>query len=300
MSVGGLIAVVALCGLMIGACGSSSPSSKASVTPTPTPTLKQISNVDACMLVTAADATTAAGVTVSNPSAGAAVPGACIYISADGSTTVFVIAQAYADASSANSVSPEQLAAALNGAYGIANAKPVSGIGDKAVEYTVTSSASNSTGAVIFVFKSNVVMMISISRLSDTKQLDSLARKAVATLHYPGQATVGFPSLSPTRPYSHRRGAGAHQFHRPSSAISDGTRSALTIVAPPSPPAAIPMPSSLMKMIWDVANAPMATQNKSAAAVMIRPVRWSPVATASLFGTPASWASLIRVSRKTP
>jgi hypothetical protein len=145
MSVGGLIAVVALCGLMIGACGSSSSSSKASVTPTPTPTLKQISNVDACMLVTAADATTAAGATVSNLSAGAAVPGACIYASADGSTTVFVIAQAYADASSANSVSPEQLAAALNGAYGIANAKPVTGIGDKAVEYTVTSSASNST-----------------------------------------------------------------------------------------------------------------------------------------------------------
>jgi hypothetical protein len=183
MTVGGLIAVVALCGLMIGACGSSSSSSKASVTPTPTPTQKQISNVDACMLVTAADATTAAGVTVSNLSAGAAVSGACIYVSADGSATVFVIAQAYADASSANSVSPEQLAAALNGAYGIANAKPVTGIGDKAVEYTVTSSASNSTGAVIFVFKSNVVMMIAISPLADTKQLEDLARKAVANLH---------------------------------------------------------------------------------------------------------------------
>jgi hypothetical protein len=169
---------------MASACGSASSSSKSSVTPTPspTPTAKTISNVDACVLVTAADATTAAGVSVSNPSAGTSVPGACIYASADGSTTVFVIAQAYADASSANSVSPEQLAAALNGAYGIANAKSVSGIGDKAVEYAVTSSANNSTGAVIFVFKSNVVMMIAISPLTDTKKLEDLARTAVGRL----------------------------------------------------------------------------------------------------------------------
>ncbi len=135
------------------------------------------------MLVTVADASSAAGVTVSNPSAAAQIPGACIYASADGTTTVFVIAQAYADATSAGSVSPEQLAAALNGAYGIANAKPVSGIGDKAIEYTVTSAASGSTGAVIFVFKSNVVLMIAISPLADTKKLEDLARTAVGNLH---------------------------------------------------------------------------------------------------------------------
>jgi len=182
-SASGLIAVVAMCGLLVGACGSPSSSSKSSVTPTPTPKAKTISNVDACMLVTAADASSAAGVTVSNPSAAAQIPGACIYASADGTTTVFVIAQAYADATSAGSVSPEQLAAALNGAYGIANAKPVSGIGDKAIEYTVTSAASGSTGAVIFVFKSNVVLMIAISPLADTKKLEDLARTAVGNLH---------------------------------------------------------------------------------------------------------------------
>jgi len=172
-----------MCGLLVGACGSPSSSSKSSVTPTPTPKAKTISNVDACKLVTADNASTATGVTVSNLGAGAPGTGACIYGSADGTTTVFVIAEAYADASSANAVKPEQLAAALNGAYGIANAKAVSGIGDQAVEYTVTSAASGSTGAVIFVFKSNVVLMIAISPLTDTKKLEDLARTAVGNLH---------------------------------------------------------------------------------------------------------------------
>ena len=171
---------------MVSACGSSSPSSKAAVSPTPTPTPKatQISSVDACTLVTAADASTAAGVTVTNPgSAGPQVPGACIYISADGATSVFVIANAYPDASSADALSPEQLAAAFSGVYGITNAKPVSGIGDKAVEYTATATASGTTGAVIFVFKANVIMVIAISPLTDTTKLEDLARTAVGNLH---------------------------------------------------------------------------------------------------------------------
>lgn len=110
------------------------------------------------------------------------MPGACIYASADGATTVFVIAQAYADASSAASVSPEQLAAALNGAYGIANAKTVTGIGDKAVEYTVTSTASGTTGTVIFVFKANVVLMIVVTPTTDSTGVEKLARTAVGRL----------------------------------------------------------------------------------------------------------------------
>jgi hypothetical protein len=180
-----LIAAVATCGLLVTACGSSPSSSKSAATPSPTPTPKAqlISNVDACTLVTADSASTATGVTVTNLGAGAPGAGACIYGSADGSTTVFVIAEAYADATTANAVSPEQLAAALNGAYGIANAKTVSGIGDKAVEYTTTSAASGTTGAVIFVFKSNVVIVIAISPLTDTKKLEDLARTAVGKLH---------------------------------------------------------------------------------------------------------------------
>jgi hypothetical protein len=73
------------------------------------------------------------------------------------------------------------------------------------------------------------------------------------------QVTIGELSWRPARLYSHRSGPGARQFHRPISAVSDGTRNALTTVASTSTPAAMPIPSSLMKMICDVANAPIAT-----------------------------------------
>ena len=55
-----------------------------------------------------------------------------------------------------------------------------------------------------------------------------------------------------------------------------------------------------MKMICEVANAPIAITNSSAANVTMRPVRSSPSATASSLDAPASCASLMRVSRKTP
>ncbi len=63
---------------------------------------------------------------------------------------------------------------------------------------------------------------------------------------------------------------------------------------------AIPIPISLTSTIDEVANAPTATQKRSAAEVTTRPVRSSPSATASRFSRPASWASLIRERRKTP
>ena len=62
---------------------------------------------------------------------------------------------------------------------------------------------------------------------------------------------------------------------------------------------AVPTPFSLMKMICEVAKAPIATANSSAAAVTIRPVRSSPIATHSESEAPLSRASLIRESRKT-
>jgi hypothetical protein len=93
---------------------------------------------------------------------------------------VLVFAEFYADASSAAAVSPESMAASLNGAYGIANAKVVNGIGDKAVEYTTTSSAGN--GAVIFVFKSNVVMFIALTPANGATGIEQLARTAVGRL----------------------------------------------------------------------------------------------------------------------
>ena len=72
------------------------------------------------------------------------------------------------------------------------------------------------------------------------------------------------------------------------------------IVASISTASAVPTPISLMKMISEVAKAPIAIENSSAAAVTIRPVRSSPIATDSRSAAPASRASLIRESRKTP
>ena len=63
---------------------------------------------------------------------------------------------------------------------------------------------------------------------------------------------------------------------------------------------AVPSPTCLMKMISEVTNAPIAMQNRSAAAVTIRPVRSRPIATDSESDAPESRASLIRARRNTP
>jgi 2-oxoisovalerate dehydrogenase E2 component (dihydrolipoyl transacylase) len=116
--------------------------------------------VQACSLVTADDASSATAKTLTQGSE-AAVPGACFYASADGKTDVIVFAQVYADASAAQAVSIDQIAAALTGAgNGLGTATVVSGIGDKALEYSVSSSGS--TGLIIIVFKSNVLLMIAM------------------------------------------------------------------------------------------------------------------------------------------
>ena len=62
---------------------------------------------------------------------------------------------------------------------------------------------------------------------------------------------------------------------------------------------AVPTPSSLISVIWEVAKAPIATAKSRAAAVTIRPVRWRPTATDSLVSSPPSWASLMRDRRNT-
>jgi hypothetical protein len=140
-----------------------------------------IASVDACTIVTAADVLSATGTTVATSSAGAAqVPGLCFYSSADNATNVIVFAQTYPDTSTADAVSPEQMASAMNG-YGIANAKAVTGIGDKAVEYT-GSAASGASGIVIFVFKSNVVLMIALSPSTSSTAIELLAKAAVGKL----------------------------------------------------------------------------------------------------------------------
>jgi hypothetical protein len=141
-----------------------------------------LAKVDACSLVHADEATTAAKTTVVSGTSGVQIPGACFYANADGSASVFVLAEFFPDAVTAAAVSPDQFAATLNGAYGIANAKAVDGVGDKAVEYTYTSGPSS--GIVIFVFKSNVVMMIALTP-SDADAVKVLAQAAVHHLTAP-------------------------------------------------------------------------------------------------------------------
>ncbi len=181
-----MITLFAVAGLMVSACGSSGSSSTPSPSPTPTPTPKPtvIASVDACTLVTAAEASAAAGTTVANiaGAGGASVPGACIYATSDGKTFVLVVAQAYPDATAANAVSPEQMAAALRAYGSIANAKVLTGIGDKAIEYNLTPS-SGAAGIMIFVFKANVVLMIAISPSSNPSTVESLAASAIAKIH---------------------------------------------------------------------------------------------------------------------
>lgn len=171
------IAAVAM--LMV-ACGGSSNSSSHS---TPTPTKGALfSNVDACKLVTAADASTAVGTTVANAAGAAAFPGACFYASSDGSASVLAFAQAEADATAAKNVDPNQITAAFAGAYGIKNAHQVEGIGDKAFEYTATSSQTNSNGIAIFVFKANVLLFIVMSPSTESAKIEALAKTAVSRL----------------------------------------------------------------------------------------------------------------------
>jgi hypothetical protein len=179
----GSLAVVASA-FLAGGCGSSSPSSTSSkASPTPTKAA-QIANIDACKLVTAAEASAAVNTTVTNLAAasGASIPGACIYGSQDGVASVFVFAQAYPDSTTADNISPDQMAAILNGQYGVSNARAVNGIGDKAFEYTATSASASGSGIAIFVFKANAVIMIVMSPATDSRAVEVLARTAVGRL----------------------------------------------------------------------------------------------------------------------
>ena len=174
--------------LLMVACGSSGSNANASHRSSPTPSHAGLitSAIDACKLVSATDASSATGVTMQafGQTGGAPV---CIYAGqkADGtSVSVFVYAQTYSDTKTADAVSPDQVAAAFKGQFGVSDAKSVSGIGDKAFEYTATatSGAANSSGVVIFVFKANVVLLVAVTPTTDQSKAEGLARVAVGNL----------------------------------------------------------------------------------------------------------------------
>jgi len=170
-----LAVLVAICA--ISACGGSSSSSSSS---SPSPSL--IASVDACSLVTAAEASAAAGATLTNI-AGVSTPGTCFYGEQGGSAGVFVYAQVYRDAATANAVTAQQISAALGAQVGngATSGKEVSGIGDKAFEFTAAGNAGN--GMAIIVFKANVVMMILVDPSTSPGTIEKLAKTAVSRLH---------------------------------------------------------------------------------------------------------------------
>lgn len=175
--------VVATAMLMVACGGSSNNSSNTATHESPTPTKgATFSSADACKLVTAADASTAVGTTVANAAGAASFPGGCFYTSSDGAAGVFVFTQVEPDATAADNVDPNQITASFAGIYGIKNAHQVSGIGDKAFEYTATSSQSNSNGIAIFVFKANVLLFIVMSPSTDSAKIEALAQTAVSRL----------------------------------------------------------------------------------------------------------------------
>jgi hypothetical protein len=163
--------------LALSACGSSSTSTSGA---SPSPSL--IASVDACSLVTASEASSAAGATLTSM-VGVTVPGACFYGEQGGSAGVFVYAQAYPDSAAANAVTAQQMSAALGmqvGA-GATSGKQVSGIGDKAYEFTATGNAG--AGSAIIVFKANVVIMILVDPSASASAIEQLAKTAVGRLH---------------------------------------------------------------------------------------------------------------------
>lgn len=174
------IATFALC-----ACGSSSTGSAGGTSPSPSPSEQHIASVDACSLVTTAEASAAAGATLTNFTASLpqAIPGVCFYGEQNGSSGVIVYAQVYPDTATADNVTAAEFSAGLQAQIGsgATSAKEVSGIGDKAYEFTSNGSAG--AGIAIIVIKANVIFMIAVDPSTSPGTVEGLAKTAVGRLH---------------------------------------------------------------------------------------------------------------------
>src|SRR5579884_1979681 len=94
-------------------------------------------------------------------------------------------------------------------------------------------------------------------------------------------------------------GAGSHQFQRPKNAIRLGTSSERTTVASTKIATASPSPNSCRPTMRPATKPENAAHMITAAAVMMRPVRSRPCATAVTLSAPRSHVSRIRVTRNT-
>ena len=103
----------------------------------------------------------------------------------------------------------------------------------------------------------------------------------------PGRSNHCMPSrvsaAGPSRLCSRRSGAGAHQFHSPSSVMVAGTSRQRTRVASMATATASATPVCLITSSSPATNPENTSTTISAAEVMIRPDRCSPATTASLF-----------------
>lgn len=143
-----------------------------------------IASVDACSLVSASEASAAAGTTLTNMAgSGVTVPGACFYGAQGSSSGVYIFAQVYPDAQTADAVTAQQLSASLGAQIGLGatGGKQVSGIGDRAYEFTATGNAGS--GIAIIAFKANVVLMILVDPSTNTGTVEELAKTAIGRLH---------------------------------------------------------------------------------------------------------------------
>lgn len=178
-----LLTVIAIAGIIV-ACGGSSSSSNASNS-SPNSNSHHVASVTACSLVTVAEASAAAGATLTDLTASAPtqIPGFCFYGQQDGSAGVIVYAQVYADQATADQVTAAEFSAALQAQLGAGatSAKEVSGIGDRALEFTDNGNAG--AGIVIIVFKYNVIFMIAVDPSSSPGTVEGLARTAAGRIN---------------------------------------------------------------------------------------------------------------------
>ena len=171
----------------VSACASSADASNVKAPPSPSSVAAQshIAPMNPCTLVTASDASKAAGRTLVNDVLLGASPvaGGCFYGAKGTSSGVYVYMQVYPDSATAGAVTAEQLESVMSGQLGsvTGEAKQVDGIGDKAIELTAKGKAGSGIGIV--VYRSNVVFIVAVTPTTNAGNVEALAKTAVGRLH---------------------------------------------------------------------------------------------------------------------
>jgi hypothetical protein len=167
----------------VSACGSS-PSANVSPSPSPAHSAAKITKLDPCAMVTATEASTAAGKTLANAvSLGSSpIPGACFYRSKSNPAAVLVYAQVYPDSATANAVTAQQFESAMSSMLSASssNLKDVGGIADRASEFAI--KVNGGQGFAVIVFKDNVVFVIAVAPSTSASVVEGLAKTAASRL----------------------------------------------------------------------------------------------------------------------